>query len=124
VQRTTTRSASVLSLPVMADFRREYNCLPLPSGAGREHTLLDCAPAWSSYATALACDCDCPTFRRRASHSSFGILQQNGLVCVIADPREMEYRNGKLFAGGVHVTLIYKRVLIDELVKECGSSTP
>ena len=47
-------------------------------------------------------------------------FKQNGLQCVIADPREMEYRNGKLFAGDLHVTLIYKRVLIDELVKECG----
>jgi hypothetical protein len=32
----------------------------------------------------------------------------------------MEYRNGKLYSGDFHVTLIYKRVLIDELIDQCG----
>ena len=36
---------------------------------------------------------------------------------VIADPREVEYRDGRLYAGGVRVDLIYKRVLIGELVE-------
>ena len=38
-------------------------------------------------------------------------------TCEIADPREVEYRDGKLWAGDLHVTLIYKRVLISELVE-------
>jgi len=29
---------------------------------------------------------------------------------VIADPREVEYHNGRLMAGDFHITLIYKRV--------------
>ena len=38
-------------------------------------------------------------------------FKPQGLECVIADPREVEYRDGKLMAGDFHITLIYKRVL-------------
>jgi uncharacterized circularly permuted ATP-grasp superfamily protein len=43
-----------------------------------------------------------------------------GIDCVVVDPREMDYRDGRLFAEGAPVDLIYKRVLITELVRECG----
>jgi uncharacterized circularly permuted ATP-grasp superfamily protein len=36
----------------------------------------------------------------------------------------MEYRNGKLYAGNFRVDLIYKRVLITELVEEGGLNHP
>jgi uncharacterized circularly permuted ATP-grasp superfamily protein len=43
-----------------------------------------------------------------------------GVEARIVDPMEVEYRDGKLLAGEYHVTLIYKRVLISELVERCG----
>ncbi|MBA3342600.1 MAG: hypothetical protein H0T48_12310 [Gemmatimonadaceae bacterium] len=111
-----------LSLPVLAEFRREYNCWPLPSGPGVAHALLDAHRQWSGSRVApriaIVDWSDVPTRSEFVLFREF--FQRNGLECVIADPREMEYRNGRLFAGDVHVTLIYKRVLIDELVKECG----
>ncbi len=111
-----------LSLPLMADFRREYNCLPLPSAPGVEHALLDAHRQWSGSReaprVAIVDWNDVPTRSEFILFRDF--FKQNGLECVIVDPREMEYRNGKLFAGDLHVTLIYKRVLIDELVNECG----
>ncbi|MDQ3242437.1 MAG: hypothetical protein M3Q09_01740 [Gemmatimonadota bacterium] len=111
-----------VSLPVMAEFRQEYNCLPLPSAPGVEHSLLDAFRQWSGTREApriaIVDWSDVPT------RSEFVLFcehfRQNGLECVIADPREMYYRGGKLMAGDFHVTLIYKRVLIDELVKDCG----
>jgi hypothetical protein len=111
-----------LSLPVMADFRREYRCLPLPSAPGVEHSLLDAYRQWSGTRqaprVAIVDWSDVPTYSEFRLFRDF--FKRNALECVIADPREMEYRNGKLLAGDFHVTLIYKRVLIDELVKECG----
>ena len=111
-----------LSLPVMAEFRREYNCLPLPSRPGVAHALLDAHRQWSGSREApriaIVDWSDVPTRSEFVLFADF--FKQNGLECVIADPREMEYRSGKLFAGDLHVTLIYKRVLIDELVKQCG----
>jgi hypothetical protein len=111
-----------LSLPVMAEFRREYHCWPLPSTPGVAHALFAAHREWSGTREApriaIVDWSDVPTQSEFVIFRDF--FRGLGLECVIADPREMEYRNGKLFAGNVHVTLIYKRVLIDELVKECG----
>jgi uncharacterized circularly permuted ATP-grasp superfamily protein len=51
-------------------------------------------------------------------------FKSQGLECIIADPREVEYRNGQLVAGDFHITLIYKRVLISELVARGGLDHP
>jgi uncharacterized circularly permuted ATP-grasp superfamily protein len=51
-------------------------------------------------------------------------FRSQGIECVIADPREVEYRDGKLMAGDFHITLIYKRVLISELVERGGLEHP
>lgn len=111
-----------LSLPVMAEFRREYNCLPLPAAPGVEHSLLDAFRQWSGTREvpriAIVDWRDVPTRSEFVLFADF--FKQNGIECVIADPREMEYRNGKLHSGDFHVTLIYKRVLIDELIEGCG----
>jgi hypothetical protein len=111
-----------LSLPVMADFRREYNVLPLPAAPGVEHSLLASFREWSGTREAPRIAIvdwnDVPTRSEFVLFCDF--FKQNGLECVIADPREMEYRNGQLYFGNFHVTLIYKRVLIDELIEQCG----
>jgi hypothetical protein len=51
-------------------------------------------------------------------------FHSQGLNCVIADPRELDYRNGHLYAGNFKVDLIYKRVLITELVEQGGLDHP
>jgi len=111
-----------LSLPAMGEFRREYNVLPLPAAPGVEHSLLDAFRQWSGTREAPRIAIvdwnDVPTRSEFVLFCEF--FKQNGLECVIADPREMEYRNGKLYSGDFHVTLIYKRVLIDELIDDCG----
>lgn len=111
-----------LSLPAMGEFRSDYNVYPLPAAPGVEHSLLDAFRQWSgtreSPRIAIVDWNDVPTRSEFVLFSDF--FKQNGLECVIADPREMEYRNGKLHSGDFHVTLIYKRVLIDELIGRCG----
>jgi hypothetical protein len=47
-----------------------------------------------------------------------------GMECVIDDPRNVEYRNGKLIVGGAPADLVYKRVLISELVEQGGLQSP
>ena len=111
-----------LSLPVMAEFRREYNCLPIPARPGVMHSLLDAHRQWSGTREApriaIVDWSDVPTRSEFVLFCDY--FRELGLECVIVDPREMEYRGGKLYAGDIHVTLIYKRVLIDELIDECG----
>ena len=47
-----------------------------------------------------------------------------GLDAVIDDPRNVEYRGGKLIVAGAPADLVYKRVLISELVEQMGLDSP
>ena len=111
-----------LSLPAMGEFRSDYNVYPLPAAPGVEHSLLNAFRQWSGTREAPRIAIvdwnDVPTRSEFVLFSEF--FKQNGLECVIADPREMEYRTGNLYSGDFDVTLIYKRVLIDELINDCG----
>jgi len=63
-----------------------------------------------------------PTYSEFVLFAEFARSQ--GLECVIADPREVEYRDGALLAEGAPVSLIYKRVLLSELVDRGGLDHP
>jgi uncharacterized circularly permuted ATP-grasp superfamily protein len=62
------------------------------------------------------------------TYSEFVLFEREfrarGLDAFIGDPRDAEYANGRLTIAGRHVTLIYKRVLIDELVTREGLDSP
>ncbi|HSK21053.1 MAG TPA: hypothetical protein VK912_17990 [Longimicrobiales bacterium] len=113
-------------LPVMRMFLRKYDVRPLPARHLVMHALLDAYRSWSGSLTR-------PTigildWREVPTYSEFLITQQylhsQGLDCVIADPRDCEYRGGKLYADGRHIDLIYKRVLITELIERGGLDHP
>ena len=58
------------------------------------------------------------------TRSEFELYQQQfrsmNIECVIDDPRNVEYTGGKLIVQGAPADVIYKRVLITELVEQCG----
>jgi hypothetical protein len=109
-------------LPVMQRFERAHNVWPLP---GRHHllaALLDAYREWGGRERPRIAILD---WREVPTYSEFLLFQsffrEQGYECIIADPRGCEYRNGQLLADGVTpVQLIYKRVLISELVATCG----
>jgi len=51
-------------------------------------------------------------------------FERHGMQATLADPREMEYRNGHLYKGDFRIDLIYKRVLCSELIREMGLENP
>src|SRR5207247_8958509 len=51
-------------------------------------------------------------------------FHDRGLSAVIVDPRALDYHGGRLYAGGQPIDLIYKRVLLHELVHEGGLDQP
>src|SRR4029450_3971145 len=67
-------------------------------------------------------------WKEGATYSEFRLYDEyfrsNGLESRIVDPREVEYRGGKLVAGGFRIDLIYKRVLISELCERGGVNHP
>jgi uncharacterized circularly permuted ATP-grasp superfamily protein len=54
----------------------------------------------------------------------YDYFQSQGLECRIVDPRDVEYTDGKLRAGDYEINLIYKRVLISELIERGGMDHP
>jgi uncharacterized circularly permuted ATP-grasp superfamily protein len=51
-------------------------------------------------------------------------FERNGIKTVLADPRSLEYRNGKLMADDFNIDIIYKRVLYSELNDRMGLDNP
>ncbi|MBA3874039.1 MAG: circularly permuted type 2 ATP-grasp protein [Anaerolineae bacterium] len=49
---------------------------------------------------------------------------RHGVKAVLADPRNMEYKDGNLWIGDFRVDLIYKRVLCSELIQQMGMENP
>lgn len=113
-------------LPAMREFCRTRDVFPVPARHGVAGALLD---AWREFSGArsrpriaiLDWD-DVPT------RTEFELFQRHfhdiGLDCVIDDPRRAEYRGGKLIVQGAPADVIYKRVLISELVEQCGLDSP
>ena len=113
-------------LPVMRAFLRNYEVRPLPARPGVLHALLDAFRQWSG--TREAPRIAILDWREVPTYSEFVLFAEyfrsQGLECVIVDPREVEYQNGRLVAGDFVITLIYKRVLISELVARGGLNHP
>jgi len=113
-------------LPVMRQFLRGYEVRPQPARHLVMHALLDAYRTWSG--TRQKPSIVILDWREVPTYAEFVItaeyLQTQGLDCIIADPRNTEYRDGKLYADGVHVDLIYKRVLITELIERGGMDHP
>jgi hypothetical protein len=109
-------------LPVTRAFLRRWQMHHLASRRHVMHALLD---AYEQFAgrrerprIAILDWREVPTYSEFVLFERY--FRDQGLDCVIADPREVEYRDGRLMAGDFHVTLIYKRVLLSELVEQMG----
>jgi hypothetical protein len=116
-----------IDLPVMRAFARKYEISPIPARQGILHVLLDTYEEWLGRRElpriAIVDWPDVPTVTEFEMYRDY--FHSRGISCVIADPREAEYRNGQLtFGDSDPVDFIYKRVLIHELVDQCGIDSP
>jgi hypothetical protein len=114
-------------LPVMQEFQRTHSLRPLPARPGVLDALLE------SYRQFLGGRRDRPQiaildWKEVPTYSEFRLFEryfhEHGLESRIVDPREVEYRHGKLVAGDYRIDLIYKRVLISELYERGGPNHP
>ena len=111
-----------LDTRVMREFTRDWDVFALPCRHGVVGAVLG---AWREFSgsrnrprIAILDWDDVPT------RTEFELYRQHfnamGLDAVIDDPRRCEYRGGRLWSQGAPVDLIYKRVLISELIETCG----
>ncbi len=107
------------TLPIMTEFRRKYNAVVQPARPGVYHALVESFVHWRGRRElpriGILDWSEVPTFAEFVLFREY--FRDQGMECVIADPRQVEYRGGKLMAGDFHITLIYKRVLISELIQ-------
>jgi hypothetical protein len=119
-------SQAFYGLPVMRRFLRRYEVRPLPARHGVLRVLLDAYEQWGGRGEppviAILDWKDVPTFSEFVLFRDY--FREQGIGCEIADPREIEYRNGRLRVGDSVITLVYKRVLLSELVGREGVDTP
>jgi glutathionylspermidine synthase len=113
-------------LPIMREFLRSWDVHPLPARHNVLHALIDAYEQWSGTRNrpniAIVDWSDVPT------QSEFLLFQdyfeRQGITCSIIDPAEVRYTNGELTGPAGKIDLIYKRVLLHELVERGGLDHP
>jgi uncharacterized circularly permuted ATP-grasp superfamily protein len=115
------------TLPVFQQFQRRYDVRPVPCKPGVMHALLDTYARWKGNRTdppriAILDWREVPTFSEFVLFYDY--FHSTGLEARNVDPREVTYADGKLMHGDYHITLIYKRVLISELIERGGLDHP
>ncbi|MCE9566157.1 MAG: hypothetical protein K8U57_29395 [Planctomycetes bacterium] len=114
-------------MPVFQEFQRNYHVFPLPAKPGVLHALMGSFKQWQGNTSqppriAILDWREVPTFSEFVIFYDY--FKAMGIEVRIVDPRDCEFRDGKLMAGDYHITLIYKRVLITELLDRGGIEHP
>jgi uncharacterized circularly permuted ATP-grasp superfamily protein len=112
------------ALPVMEEFKRRFEVHSYPLSAKLLDALVSTYVDWGGQTKrpqmAIVDWKDVPTW------SEFEILKERfekmGVSVELADPRELEFSGNRLIANGKAIELLYRRVLINDIVarpKEC-----
>ena len=113
-------------LPIMREFLRSWDVHPLPARHNVLHALLDAYEQWSGRrdrpSIAIVDWSDVPTQSEFLLFQDYFVRQ--GMSCSIIDPGETAYNNGVLTGPHGKIDLIYKRVLLHELVERGGLGHP
>ena len=115
-------SDAFLDTRAMREFSRDYEIFTLPARQGVVGAVLQ---AWREFSGSRnAPRVGILDWDEVPTRTEFELYRQHfatlGLDAVIDDPRRCEYRGGKLWSKGAPIDLIYKRVLITELIETCG----
>lgn len=112
-----------MDLPVVRQFARDWELVSMPTRHGVIRSLLDAWTAWRGVREVP--HIGIVDWKEVPTYSEFELFQHHfraiGMPCTIVDPRDAEYDGETLTFGGTPVTLIYKRVLLHELVERGGA---
>jgi hypothetical protein len=104
--------------PVMARFREQYDTRMYRPIELLLAALMDSYREWGG--TALPPLIAIVDWREVPTFSEFEILRDAftalGVPAVICDPRDLEFNGTGLFAGGRRIDLVYRRVLINDMI--------
>jgi len=112
-------------LPVMREFTQRYEVRPLTARHLMLHALLDCykrAGGTTKPRIGILDWKEVPTYSEFVIFHDY--FESHGYECEIIDPREVEYDGQHLKGNGKQIDIIYKRVLVSELVERGGLDHP
>ena len=118
--------AAFADLPVTRAIARDWRLDPVLTRHGVVRGLLGAWHAWRG--TREVPHVGIVDWKEVPTYSEFVLWREHllslGIPCDIVDPRDAEYDGTRLRFGGVPVTLLYKRVLLHELVARGGVDHP
>jgi uncharacterized circularly permuted ATP-grasp superfamily protein len=110
--------AAVFStLPVMKAFRKLYRGRFVPTRRRQLSSMLSAFRQWGKHDRPVIAIVDWEGLPTAPEFEMFkAFFEDEGVKTVICDPRTLEFRSGKLYAGDTAVNLVYRRVLTSELL--------
>jgi uncharacterized circularly permuted ATP-grasp superfamily protein len=113
------------SMPIMEDFGKRYNYRAMRIRTFVFDELVAAYHRWGGKGLPNIAIVD---WRGVSTYSEFLLLQNHfearGCRVRIADPEDLEYRDGRLFIDNFPIDLVYKRILIGELLAKYGLEHP
>ena len=113
------------AMPIMQEFRKRYSARALPVRTYVFDSLLSAYHRWGGRGLPNIAIID---WRSVSTRSEFFLMQSefesHGCRVKIADPDELELRDGRLFIEDFGVDLVYKRVVTAELLAKYGTRHP
>ena len=110
-------AAIFAGLPAMKAFRKQFRGAFLPTRRRQLRSMLRAFTQWDRGATPSMAIVDWEGLPTAPEFEMFkAFFEAAGVKTVICDPRALEFRQGKLYAQGAAVNLVYRRVLTSELL--------
>ncbi len=116
-----------LNLPAMVEFAKDYPCRAM---AARDGTLAALRAAWRDWSGGTS---DPPgiaivDWAEVPTRKDFQLLRDSfeaaGIPSCVLSPHDLEFDGHVLSAGGEPIALLYRRVLMVELIDRCGIEHP
>ena len=105
------------ALPVMRAFRKRFPGRFLSTRRRQLATMLRAFKQWGRERTPVIAIVDWVGLPTATEFEMFrDYFEAHGVRTLICDPRELEFRNRRLYAGSTAVNLVYRRVLTSELL--------
>ncbi len=114
-----------MEMPIMQEFTERYHCFAFPI---RERVYEHLCAAYRRWGGTGLPNIAIVDWKGVSTYSEFVLMkkrfEERGCKVIICDPDELEYTEGGLRKEDFKVDLIYKRVLISELLARKGSDHP
>ena len=112
-------------LPVMKAFRKLFRGRFQPTRRRQLRAMLNAFGQWGKGAKPAIAIVDWEGLPTAPEFEMFkAYFEGDGIKTVICDPRALEFRRGRLYAQGVPVNLVYRRVLTSELLDRGDETRP